>query len=435
MSKKTLPSRGQLVRIETMIPGGRGMARLEDGRPAFVGDVTPGDEVEILEATEKKSFVQVKQHILKQAGTSRVSSEEVQSRCAVHRECGGCDWIAMTPEAQKEQKLAIVRQALIRTGGVDVEALQEPLKLTESPVPFAYRSRIRLHVKDGDVGFFRAESHTLVEPTECAVASPELNELLNWVRPIVKEARGDFSVVASLELRHMGSDNSSIHLSIKKGKSVAKSSKRLRRLFESRPEVVVRIGDEPAPLQEYFPQANTSVRVAPGAFTQVNEAINEKMVESVIDVARVLQAKSFLDLYCGAGNFSLPLLSLGLSGLGVEVSGESIDAARLSATSFKEKAQFLCAPAEGKAESLALEGSTYDLVVVDPPRAGAKDLLAHLPKLVGLGLLMISCDPVTLARDLKQLTDNGMELRWIRPFDMFPQTHHVETMALLTPTS
>lgn len=406
------------------------MGRLSDGRPAFAAGVAPGDQVEVLEAEEKKSFVQIREQILKESGDSRRSPEELAQRCEVHRECGGCDWIALTADAQREQKLAIVRQALTRTGGVELTSLARELEFEPSESPFAYRSRIRLHVMEGRVGFFQSASHSLVEPARCAVASDELNELLDWVRPIVDGACGDFSVVATMELRHMNSGSFSMHLALKKGKNQAKSAKRLHRMFADREDVLVRVGDEKSDRQSFSPTEGVELQVPPGAFTQVNEAVNSKMVSAVLHVAKDAGAKSFLDLYCGVGNFSLPLLKSGLVGTGVELNAEAIDSARASAEGL-QGARFVAAPCEGMAEQLVREGKTFELVLVDPPRTGARDLIAHLPKLTDKALLMISCDPVTLARDLKELTATGFELLWVKAFDMFPQTHHVETMALL----
>jgi 23S rRNA (uracil1939-C5)-methyltransferase len=141
---------------------------------------------------------------------------------------------------------------------------------------------------------------------------------------------------------------------------------------------------------------------------------------------------SFVDAYAGSGNFALPLLSRGLRGVAVESNASAVESAREAAVAQgHDPAAFVLDDAAAYAERLARRGERVDLVLVDPPRAGLKSGLAALAGLAAGWLAMCSCNPVTLARDLRALQDLGFELESLQAFDMFPQTHHLETLAWL----
>ncbi len=172
-----------------------------------------------------------------------------------------------------------------------------------------------------------------------------------------------------------------------------------------------------------------------GGFNQVNWAVNQLLVQALLDGAQRASALSFCDLYCGAGNFSLPLLARGLVGLGIESSRSAIAAAKRAA---KEQAlpsaRFIAGDVRVELERLA-RTDRFDLVVLDPPRSGARDVLSELIRRGPRHIAYCACDPVTLARDLRSLCDAGYSLEQVMGFDMFPQTHHFETLAWLRRSS
>ncbi|MEP7052504.1 MAG: methyltransferase domain-containing protein, partial [Pseudomonadota bacterium] len=189
-------------------------------------------------------------------------------------------------------------------------------------------------------------------------------------------------------------------------------------------------GDQRFPLP-----GGTTLRVPTGAFSQVNWAVNQQLVQALLDGAARVLARTFCDLYCGAGNFSLPLFARGLTGLGIEAAKFSVAAAKRAA---KEQsltsARFIAGDVRAELERLPRAGC-FDLVVLDPPRSGAREVLPELLRRAPLHIAYCACDPVTLARDLRALCAAGYALEEVTGFDMFPHTHHFETLAWLRRTS
>jgi 23S rRNA (uracil1939-C5)-methyltransferase len=160
--------------------------------------------------------------------------------------------------------------------------------------------------------------------------------------------------------------------------------------------------------------------------------VNRVLVQRVLELARDAGASTFCDLYCGSGNFTLPLVHAGLSGVGVEESASAISQARQAAEQQGlGAARFYSEEAAAFAQRAARAGERFDLVILDPPRAGVKKSLDSMAELSAGRLILVGCDPVTFARDLARLGSLGLVVRGIEAFDMFPQTHHVEALAWL----
>jgi 23S rRNA (uracil1939-C5)-methyltransferase len=170
----------------------------------------------------------------------------------------------------------------------------------------------------------------------------------------------------------------------------------------------------------------------PSAFTQVNSAINELMIKTVLEWAELTKNMSVLDLYSGIGNFSIPLALQAKEVLGVEISKNSVKLAKHNAgINSVKNVVFQNASSEDAVTILNDEHESFDLVVLDPPREGAKEVIDGLVELSPEKMIYISCDPATLARDLKKLSESGYKVVKVRPFDMFPQTFHIESVTLL----
>jgi 23S rRNA (uracil1939-C5)-methyltransferase len=441
MSELESPIVGQKLTISRIVPGGAGLAQLADGRAAFVSGAFAGDEVRIEAAQDKKTFVNVTKFHLQQASPQRVAS-----RCPVLDACGGCDLLRLSAAGQNSAKQAIVEQALSRTGRFSLSELSEPVRVTPSPAEFGYRSRVRLQVDNGRVGFFSRGSNELVEVTSCAVAHPAVWEAVVLVREAVRQNPRAFDPVQHVEVRALGGATElhtsavSAHFSMKDAVKAHRKAARkqlkppqsLRTAVEPlRQVMLVRLGGELSAFQSYSPIADVKVYSAPGGFTQVNESVNRFIVEKVVALAQTAGSRTFLDLYCGSGNFAIPLLAAGLHGVGVELNDEAIAGAERAAQEQSLAGRFLSAPSANYLSGVVAKGEHFDMVVVDPPRAGAKEILQSLLGLKSPLLVMVSCDPVTLARDLRVLVDGGYRLRSVEAWDMFPQTHHVETMAVL----
>lgn len=426
-SKKSLPvlkpSQTEW-QIEKLVPGGAGFLRLDSGQSAFVPGALPGERIEVLEAQDHRAYLQATRWSLLQP-----SPERVQPVCPVQSECGGCDWMTLSYPAQLRAKAGLLRDALTRTGRF--ETLPE-IEIVGSDPPLAYRSRIRLHLgRDGRLGFFAAESRDLVEIPGCPAAHPELDAALGTLRAITARHRAELGRCVELELR-VAPLGPRLALRLIAGPSGAAPGARwLAALSEA---FQVSEGDAPTdPEQDQrFPLPEGVLLRAPsGAFTQVNWAVNQRLVQAVLDGAEQRSVERFCDLYCGAGNFSLPLFARALHGVGIEGSELAISAAqRAAAEQGLSHARFIAGDVRDALSRLRADDH-FDLVLLDPPRSGARDLLPELIRRAPPHIAYVACDPVTLSRDLRTLSDVGYRLEAVSGFDMFPQTHHFETLAWL----
>lgn len=427
------------VTISRLVPGGAGMGHLPDGRAAFVAGAFVGDRVKLTSLTSKKSHVLAREFELLEPSLDRT-----QPLCPVADRCGGCDWMGLSPDAQLEGKRSLIEQALRRTGGIEPEDYGGRVVMHPSVEPFGYRTRIRLQVSGGRVGFHARGSHDLVEVQACAVASPAVLEVMGMVRKAVSARPSAFESVQHVEARvlhewgkptRVDPATSSAHFvfstSPRKRVSRRAWAEVVRATRELSASVKVRVDEEDCGTQAFEPIPGVVVKSPPGGFTQVNAGVNRRLVERVVEEVTSAGATSFLDLYCGSGNFSLPLLLRGLSGTGVEANLPALLAARESTSAQGADVEFVHAKSSDFLDDAVTSSREFDAVLVDPPRSGAKDVLEGLLSLRTPLLLMISCDPVTLARDLRALTAGGYEIGSVEGFDMFPQTHHVETLAVL----
>jgi 23S rRNA (uracil1939-C5)-methyltransferase len=411
------------------VPGGKGFARLEDGRSAFVDGALPGDRVLVRGQTDKKSYVEITRFDLETP-----SPERVTPACPVQAACGGCNWMALPYSAQRKYKAGLVSEALERTGGIRLSA---PPEVVSAGEPLGYRLRVRLHVDDaGKVGFFGRRTQLLVEVPGCAVAAPVLEAPMARLRslePALKKTLG--AHFAAVDLRAVPGDGGvELELEPREGKPF-EAGPRIDALVSALSEHA-RVGFGAARrsgLRRYELPSGGFLRVPSGGFTQVNWAVNAALVSAVVAGAKSRGAASLLDLYAGVGNFALPLAREGLKGHAIEL--EHAAAAALREALREQGLVGLEVVSGDVAASLKRLGAKLggvDLALLDPPRTGAKDAIDPLLALAPKAIAYVACDPVTLARDLKVFVARGWQLETLTCFDMFPQTHHVETLAWLS---
>jgi 23S rRNA (uracil1939-C5)-methyltransferase len=406
--------------IERLAFGGDAVAR-HGGRVVFVPLAAPGDHVLADVVARRTDWLRAEVRRVVSPGPHRVAP-----RCPVFGTCGGCQWQHVAPEAQWDAKAAIVREQLARLGGLhDVDV--RPVRA--APQAWGYRARITL-VPDGRrLGFRRGRSRQLVEIADCAIADPVLSDHLSaartWAatlrtapaRVTLARAPEGVAMVATLATRPAPRDvDATEHL------LAATRSIRGAVLAGAGARVVV--GD-PALRVEIEP--GLALEVPADAFTQVHSAANLLLVAAVLEASGAGPGTRALDLYCGAGNFALPLARRGAEVIGVERSPVAAEAARANAARLGLDATFHC---DAVAPFLARwPGNPVDLVVLDPPRAGAPGVPGSLARLRPARVIYVSCDPATLARDARALAAAGYRLARAQPIDLFPQTYHVETVA------
>jgi 23S rRNA (uracil1939-C5)-methyltransferase len=395
--------------VEKLVPGGDGLARHE-GKVVFVPGALPGEKVRVRLRESRKDFARAEIEAV-----LAPSPERIAAPCPVAGRCGGCEWQHIAYPEQLRQKVSMVQDALRRVGGII-----RPDPAIEAGNPWGYRSRARLQAAPGGrLGFLARGSHEVVPIETCPVAHPALDALIRAGVPgeIAKRDAG-----GSLMAWGHGSTSALAPLA---------SGPRGGRRDEGDPDSESPALSTPAqgPGSEVLRAGilGKAIEFDLRCFFQSNVGLLEKLIPFALDG---LSGSTAMDLYCGVGLFGAFLADRFDRILAVESNPASLDFARRNIPGTGHR--FL----EGRLEDLAAQGrlgeETPDAVVVDPPRAGldgeVREWLrdARPPKLV-----YVSCNPVTLARDLKDLAAAGFVLKDLRLFDFYPQTAHIESVARL----
>jgi 23S rRNA (uracil1939-C5)-methyltransferase len=396
----------------------------------FVPGTVPGDEVEVIIDDDEKTFMTG--HI---DTVFQPSPHRRQPPCLYIGRCGGCSWQQVSYEEQLRAKEAIVREQLRRIGGMSDPPLRP---IIASPQEWHYRHRIRLHVEAGRrLGFQQAASHTVVEVDTCLIAEEALNRQLASARTWLAMLHTPLQ-----EVELMSSDSTAPHVILvgKTEEAFHPIDDATNRTFLQGHQEIAGImlrgngwcrswGDSTVTLE--LGADNHSLEVRDGSFTQVNLAANRTLIATMLELAQFQSAHRVVELYCGAGNFSLPIARRVQSLIGIEQAPGAIASARENATRHGVKnVRFLRARVHAGLSALLREGVAADVVVLDPPRRGAADIIDLLPQVRAKRIIYVSCDPPTLARDLRRLHTYGYEVLIVQPLDLFPQTYHVETIAL-----
>ena len=410
--------------VERLVPGGAGFLRLANGQGAFAPGALPGERIHVAQAEDHGAYLEAKRWTLLEPSPDRVVPV-----CPVQSRCGGCDLMTLDYSAQLKAKVGILQDALTRVG--HFHTLPE-LEFVPSEASLGYRSRIRLHVDAGRVGFFAPQSRELVEIPGCIVADPELDAALHTLRALVAPHVAELSSFSELELR-VAPAGPRLSLRLIPASRKWEGGARLIAALATHFQVSIAERASDAAFDQRFPLPEGVELRAPGsAFTQVNWRVNQRLVQALLDGAAERAVKTFCDLYCGAGNFSLPLFKRGLSGIGIEASKFAIAAAKRAAAEQQlTNARFIAGDVRDALSQLS-EADRIELIVLDPPRSGARDILPEVIRRAPLHIAYCACDPVTLARDLRALCASGCAIERVIGYDMFPQTHHFETLVWLT---
>ncbi len=429
-----------LITIEKLAFGGSGFGRI-DGKACFVPYTAPGDVADISITKDKRSF---SEGVLKELLKS--SDSRIQPLCPVFGNCGGCDWQHITYEEQCRQKELIFADTLWRIARVEASRIKPLLR---APSPFNYRQRVQLKVSTAggklSLGFHRSASHYVVDlPGRCEIAAPALNMALDEVRALLASyiephnvpqidlvASSDGQV--SLVLHYIGDDKEKL------SSYLAETGKSLRMIHS----VSVRAGRKSSLINVFGVEkvgytvpdstgGEMELYFSPDSFSQVNFVQNRSIINSIIDFCSVTAPRSILDLFCGNGNFSLPLAKNSKRIVGFETFEKSVSFAEFNARSNGiTNARYFNRDSAAGVDEAASTGETFDLVIIDPPRSGADAISGKLVKIAASHIIYISCDPPTLSRDLATLKKSGFEVMSVQPVDMFPQTYHLESITFL----
>jgi 23S rRNA (uracil1939-C5)-methyltransferase len=382
------------VTIERILPGGVGLAHA-DGKTVFVSLAVPGDRLRVRVDREQGNLVFASIVEIVEA-----SHERIEPPCPYFGRCGGCDFQQFDYESQLNAKSEIIRDCLHRIARLDIQHI----RVIPSPTQWHYRARAtwQLDSTQQSIGYYERGSRRVCDVAECAVLVPEMQKTLSDVRGT------EFAVIPS-DLKHLDAVVGD------SGVSIAPAFDRFKTT-----DLNLTVGDE-----TYSYNAE--------AFFQVNQALLGELVRSAVGEE---SGTSALDLYCGVGLFTLPLARRFRRVVGVESNSVATRFARRNVQHAQlSNASIITADVADWIRSSAVKRESFDYVLLDPPRAGAesaviKGILEFAPPRISY----VSCDPATLARDLKKLMAGKFEVESVTGFDMFPQTHHVETVVQLVRT-
>jgi 23S rRNA (uracil1939-C5)-methyltransferase len=438
---------GQTVklRLDSLAAGGESVGRHE-GMAVFAMWGCPGDEAEV-------GITQVSRRFAR--GIVRLviepSPDRVDPPCPHFGDCGGCQLQHVSYEAQLRHKTAVVRDALQRIGGLTEVEVADTWGMEE---PWRYRNRAQYSAavnESGELtlGFARFHSHEVVALSECQLQHPlseRIRTAIERLLPPIDQGGRERPLLLGVETFVSFSAGRALVTLVCEGQpaflrpladaltedvpevaGVLSARRRGRAAVHRSPaEVVMGEGHLPEEIGGH------AYRVSADSFFQTNPGQAARAVELVKEWAEMGPGETVADLYCGVGTFLLPLAGRARRAFGVEAAGSAVSDGKANARAWGlRNVTFYQRNVERVLPRWVERGRTADVVVLDPPRKGAGPIVtASVAKLKPRRIILVSCDPATLARDLKHLAELGYPCHRLQPIDMFPQTWHVEAVAL-----
>ncbi len=433
--RKPLPAEPIEVMVESLTHEGRGLARVE-GKAVFVDGALAGERVRFRYTRLQRHFDEGRVVEVLEASPQRVAP-----LCGYFGVCGGCSLQHQATEAQIAMKQEILADVLRRIGGVAPDGWLPPLTAEH----WGYRRKARLGVryvaKKGKtlVGFRERGSGFLADLSRCEVLHPDVGERLQALAtlvdglsirdqvPQIEIAKGDGPCV--LVFRVLATPSAADLTSLE---AFAAAHPVRIYLQEGGLETVRPLPGQAVDLHYRLPDFGVQIHFEPTDFTQVNLELNRLMVRQAVDLLDPGPGERVLDLFCGLGNFTLPLARRAGLVVGVEGDAGLVERARGNAQANGiANVTFQVADLYGANMAMPWRGERFDKALLDPPRAGALQVLDFLPALGVRRLVYVSCFPATLARDADRLV-NGLGYRLLAAgaMDMFPHTAHLESMAV-----
>ena len=399
------------VTIKSLVYGGNAMGRLEDGRAVFVPFLLPGEKARIRITEERRGYCRGRIEELLES-----SPERIQPRCPHFGVCGGCHYQHIPYEHQLRLKKTILIEQLERVGGLTNPPVED---VVPSEKPWNYRNHIQFHLNhEGYLGFQAADSHSFVPIKECHLPEAAINQL--WPQFELEAGAGltGLRIRAGLNDDMMlvleGNDEDPPEFVVEQTLSAA---------YEGPNGTVVLAGDE----VQFMEVSGRSFQVSPASFFQVNSQQAGRMVDHLLSHLPLTQMTTLMDVYCGVGLFSAFLAPHVKRLVGIEASPKACSNFTVNLDEF-DSVELFQAEAEQVLSDLDFHA---DVVVVDPPRSGiARFALEALLRMQPEWIAYISCDPSTLARDAKIILKAGYQIESVTPFDLFPQTYHIESISL-----
>ncbi|HCR0413890.1 TPA: 23S rRNA (uracil(1939)-C(5))-methyltransferase RlmD [Klebsiella aerogenes] len=410
------------VTVNDLDPFGQGVAR-HQGKALFIPGLLPQEQAEVVLVEDKKQYAraQVKRRL-------NDSPQRVAPRCPHFGVCGGCQQQHASIELQQQSK----RAALSRLMKRDVDDII-------AAEPWGYRRRARLSLnyqpktQQLQMGFRKANSSEIIDVVQCPVLVPQLEALLPAVRECLT------SLQSQRQLGHVElvqADNGPLMVLRHTAALMAADKEKLERFSQThglslylapQSEILEHIrGDEP-----WYTSDGLRLVFSPRDFIQVNDGVNQKMVRTALAWLDIQPQDRVLDLFCGMGNFTLPLAKAAASVVGVEGVPALVAKGRENAALNElQNVTFFHENLEEDVTRQAWAKHGFDKILLDPARAGAPGVMAHIIKLAPRRMVYVSCNPATLARDSEALLQAGYRIQRLAMLDMFPHTGHLESIVL-----
>ncbi|WP_042478796.1 23S rRNA (uracil(1939)-C(5))-methyltransferase RlmD [Bacillus ndiopicus] len=438
------------VTIEDLTHDGNGVAKV-DGYPLFIAGALPEElvQVHVLKVLKNYGFAKV-------VDILKPSAERVEAPCVYFSQCGGCQLQHLSYEGQLKWKQRMVENVMKRLGKIDAPVL--PVKGMDEP--WQYRNKSQIPFAQGETapiaGFYKTKSHTIVDMERCLIQTGEADVIMAdfkqaltalGIRPYNEETHK--GMLRHIVIRKGRATNEVMVVLVTTARKFPQAEAAVAKIRELLPNITsivqninpnktnVIFGDETITLwgKDVIKDTIGDVRfeISARSFYQVNPIQTEVLYKQALDYAQLTGTERVIDAYCGIGTISLFLAKNAKQVMGVEIVPQAIeDAKRNAELNGFTNTYFEAGPAEEIIPRWYKEGKEADVLVVDPPRKGCDEALLNTiieqkPKRV----VYVSCNPATLARDLRILEDGGYKTQEIQPVDMFPHSTHCEAVAWL----
>ncbi|WP_415339723.1 23S rRNA (uracil(1939)-C(5))-methyltransferase RlmD [Clostridium perfringens] len=434
---------------------GEGIAKIDNKYPIFIEGALKGEKVKVRIVKVNKNFAYGKLMEVLEA-----SEERVNPPCAIYKRCGGCKLQHASYKAQLDFKWDRVKDCVSKIGKLDPTIVKYPLGMEN---PWRYRNKVQLPIGliNGEVkiGFFAPRSHDIIDMESCLIQDEIGDKVVKLTREWIEKFNirpynvdGEYDekgIVRHIMIRRGFTTNEVMVVLVTNGeklphkeefvdlmvKNISGIKSVIQNINSKKTNVILGLESKTLwgedTISDYI--GDFRFNISPLSFFQVNPTQTEVLYGKALEYANLTGNEEVFDAYCGTGTITLFLSQKAKKVYGVEIISQAIDNAWINAKENKvENVEFFVGESEVVIPDLINKGVKADVVVVDPPRKGCdKKLLDAITNIDAKKIVYVSCDPSTLGRDLKVLEENGYKTLEVQPVDMFPNTAHIENVALL----
>ena len=435
---------------------GEGIAKINETFPIFIEGALKDEKVKARVVKSKKNFAYAKL-----IDVIEGSKERCEAKCHINKRCGGCKLQHSTYKEQLNFKFERVKDCINKIGKLDNSIVKFPLGMDE---PWRYRNKVQLPIGmvNGElkIGFFAPRSHEIIDMETCLIQDEIADKVVELTRKWIKRnnikpynidgSYDETGILRHIMIRRGFTTNEVMVVLVTNGVKLPNKDEFVKLMVENIPgikSIVQNINSKPTnvilgqecitlwgepTISDYI--GDFKFNISPLSFFQVNPTQTEVLYGKALEYAQLTGDETVFDAYCGTGTITLFLSQKAKRVYGVEIIPQAIENANINAKENNvDNVEFFVGESEVVIPDLINKGVKADVVVVDPPRKGCDvKLLNSITNINAERIVYVSCDPSTLARDLAILEENGYRTLEVQPVDMFPQTAHIENVALLT---